>query len=120
MTPCDLPHRCLLAYPESLSEARRRPAPDCPAMAEAGRFEVQPGELLRATIPLFQVLVTRGVAQETRHDGRDVGREEHPVVSRPQERELAGTVAGDVDSLYAAGEGEHLSVGHLVLHLRRG
>jgi hypothetical protein len=50
MTPCDLPHRCLLTYPESLSEARRRPAPDCPAMAEAGRFEVQLGELLRATL----------------------------------------------------------------------
>ena len=89
-------------------------------MAEAGRFEVQFGELLRAAPPLFQVLVAGGEAQEARHVGRGVGREEHPTASRLEERELAGTVAGGVDGPYATCEGEDLPVGHLVLHPRRG
>ena len=115
----DLPNRYLLAYPKSLSEARRRPAPDRPAVAEAGRFEVQRGELLRASLPLFQVFVARGETQEARHVRRRVGREEHATVSRPQERELTGAVAGDVDGPYATSEGKNLPVGHLVLHRRR-
>ena len=73
-------------------------------MAEAGRFEVQPGELLRAALPLFEVLVAGGETQEARHIGRSVGYEEHPTVSRPQERELAGAVAGHVNSPYATGD----------------
>ena len=101
----DLPNRYLLAYPKSLSEARRRPAPDRPAVAEAGRFEVQRGELLRASLPLFQVFVARGETQEARHVRRRVGREEHATVSRPQERELTGAVAGDVTALMPPARG---------------
>ena len=89
---------------------------DGSAVAEAGYLEIQCSEPGEAALKFHRV-VTHGGRPKPHLVLCGVGREQHPAVPGPQEGQLPGAVARDVDGLDAASHRQHLPVHNLVLDL---
>src|SRR4029078_13408426 len=85
---------------ERLTELLRRAGLDGAAVAEHRDVEVERGQLAQTGSALVETLIAKRVA-EVRQGGTRI-RSEEQAAARPEQRDLPGALAGDMNRLQAA------------------